>query len=51
MGRSLKSRVIVGVAAVALLLSVFVGVASDVAAARGGQMATMDSITWCRNCI
>jgi hypothetical protein len=48
MGRSLKTRVVVGVAAFALLASVLVGVAAHVTADAGAL--TSASITWCRNC-
>src|SRR5215216_5927670 len=48
MGRSLKTRVIVGFAAVALLASVLVGVAAHFTADAG--TLTTASIMWCRNC-
>jgi hypothetical protein len=46
--RSVKSRVLVGVAAVALLASVMIGVAANFTADAGAF--TTASIIWCRNC-
>ena len=46
--RSVKSRVLVGVAAIALLASVMFGVAANFTADAGAL--TTASITWCRNC-
>jgi hypothetical protein len=48
MGKSMKSRAVIGIAAVALLLSVLVGVAANVSF---GSELTTSSITWCRSCI
>lgn len=48
MGKSLRTRVVVGVAAVALLMSVLVGVAANVSL---GSALTTSSITWCRSCV
>jgi hypothetical protein len=48
MGRSMKTRAVVGIAAVALLLSVLVGVATNVSL---GSTLTTGSISWCRSCV
>ena len=46
--KTVKARVLVGVAAVALLASVMVGVAANFTADAGSL--TTASVSWCRNC-
>jgi hypothetical protein len=46
--RSVKSRVLVGVAAVALLASVMVGLVANLSTE--ASTLTMASVSWCRNC-
>lgn len=46
--KTVKSRVLVGVAAAALFASVMVGVAANFTA--DASALTTASITWCRNC-
>lgn len=48
MGRSLKMRAVIGITAVALMLSVLVGAAANISF---GSELTTSSITWCRTCL
>lgn len=45
----MKVRALVSIAAVALMLTVLIGIATNVGVTAG--QATADSITWCRSCI
>ena len=46
--RTVKSRILLGVAAVALLASVMIGVAANFTA--DASTMTTASVLWCRNC-
>jgi len=49
MGKSIKRRLVIGIAAGALLLSVAAGFSADVEAGSIGRYQT-NSISWCRSC-